>query len=350
MIDPAHAYSKRRSERFFQIEPNASNGSAKRWRTRSRSDRGWRGVASARAVISDRGRSRPPTKLPQTGQIREPAALRKTRNRIEVRLRHRHGARRVLDGRFQHHRLAWRLVEVEVAAQGAEAVRGFTHRRARVGSAVVSRVEALSPEEVVLDELEIRVEAERLMVHVALPRVRADHEGGNADAVLLTTDYGWRHVVVEAAPVVPGEEDRGRAPVRARHDRVDHPGHVRLPRADCAERMLRVVARRDDPRHGRQLAGDRVLPQLSVRNDVAELVVVVDGLEVRQGVPDLRGLNDLGVRLALHRTGATVGLGALLEVVAPAHARLVQQVGDVGPAVVGRLRRAWLVVWVDRVE
>ena len=42
--------------------------------------------------------------------------------------------------------------------------------------------------------------------------------------------------VIAWKPVVPGQEDRGRAPVRAAHDRVDHTGDVRLAAANRGRR------------------------------------------------------------------------------------------------------------------
>jgi len=47
-----------------------------------------------------------------------------------------------------------------------------------------------------------------------------------------------QHVVVEAAPVVPHEEDRGRVPVRSLHDRVDQVGDVRLTSGDVRGRVI----------------------------------------------------------------------------------------------------------------
>ena len=61
----------------------------------------------------------------------------------------------------------------------------------------------------------VGVEAERLVVDVALLGVRADHQPRHPQAVAVRVDRRRHDVVVEAAPVVPGEEDRGRAPSRA---------------------------------------------------------------------------------------------------------------------------------------
>src|SRR5437016_6426064 len=88
--------------------------------------------------------------------------------------------RRQLVGRNprQEHRLARPLVEVKVLDQVAEDARLLAHRRPRVGSAVGLGVEALPAEEVVLDELQVGVETERLLVDVAPASVGTDHQAG----------------------------------------------------------------------------------------------------------------------------------------------------------------------------
>jgi hypothetical protein len=48
------------------------------------------------------------------------------------------------------------------------------------------------------------------------------------DTETLAVDARRLDVVVEASPVVPGEEDRGRLPVEALHDRVDQAGNEGL--------------------------------------------------------------------------------------------------------------------------
>ena len=93
-----------------------------------------------------------------------------------------------------------------------------------------------------------------LVVDEALAGVRADDDARDAHAVALGVDLRRHHVVVEAAPVIPGQEDRGGVPVRAVHDRVDDPGHVGLARADQGRRVLAVGGLGHDPRHLRQRA------------------------------------------------------------------------------------------------
>jgi hypothetical protein len=130
------------------------------------------------------------------------------------------------------------LREVKVVGQVAEDRLVLADVGTRIGTPVGLRIDALTTEEVVLDELHVGVEAERLVVDVALLRVGADHQPRDAQPVAQGVDLGRLHAVVEAAPVVPGEEDRGAAPVRAAHDRVDQAGDVGLAGADQARRVL----------------------------------------------------------------------------------------------------------------
>ena len=70
--------------------------------------------------------------------------------------------------------------EVEVLGEVSEYPNALAHSRARVGAAVVRRIEASTIEEVVFDELRVRVEAQDLVVDVAAPGVRTDDEARNA--------------------------------------------------------------------------------------------------------------------------------------------------------------------------
>ena len=145
--------------------------------------------------------------------------------------------------------------EVELAEQVTENRRVLAYVGARVRPAVVGRVEALAAQEPVLDERGVRVEAERLVVDVPGPRPRADQQPRHPQAVALLVHGGRCDVVVEAAPVVPGEEDRRRGPVGALHHVVDQPGDVRLPVADLRRRVLAHCYRRDHPAHVREVPG-----------------------------------------------------------------------------------------------
>src|SRR5437588_158942 len=82
--------------------------------------------------------------------------------------------------------------------------------RAGVGAAVGLGVEPLSAEEVVLDELGVGVEAQRLVIDEPPLRVGANHECRHLQPIPVLVHVRWPDVVVEPAPIVPGHEDRGR--------------------------------------------------------------------------------------------------------------------------------------------
>jgi hypothetical protein len=69
---------------------------------------------------------------------------------------------------------------VELGREVSEDGRVLAHVWAWVGTTVRKRVDAGSSEEVVLDELQIRVEAQGLVIDVTVAGVRADHEPGDA--------------------------------------------------------------------------------------------------------------------------------------------------------------------------
>src|SRR5262249_53995406 len=138
------------------------------------------------------------------------------------------------------------------------------------------------------------------------------------------------HVVVYAAPVVPGQEDRAGLPVAAAHDGVDDPGHERLAGAHLRGRVLAVLDVGHDPRHLRQGAGLGRRQETGQRLDVAGLVVLVHVAEPRQDAPGLRDA-----------VAVAAALAAVVEIVAPAHLVLVQQPGEVGPRVRSRVVRGW---------
>src|SRR5690348_227881 len=75
--------------------------------------------------------------------------------------------------RPQDERRSRLLPEVEVVREAAEDRQRLAHVRPRVRAPIRLRVEALTAEEVVLDEFRVGVEAEDLVVDVAPSRVRA---------------------------------------------------------------------------------------------------------------------------------------------------------------------------------
>src|SRR5947209_8857223 len=133
---------------------------------------------------------------------------------------------------WQDHRRPRKLPEVEVLAEISEQQVVLADVGPGVWAAVGGGIQPFAAEEVVLDELVVGIVAEYLMVDVAAARVRADDDSGHAEAEAVAIDGGGYHVVIEATPVVPCEEDRRARPVRALHDRVDEPGHICLTAAD----------------------------------------------------------------------------------------------------------------------
>ena len=153
-------------------------------------------------------------------------------------------------------------------------------------------------------------------------------------------------MVVEAAPVVPLQEDCRRVPVGALHGGIDDGGDVRLALVDARRRVLAVGLRRGDPGDSRQftfLGCGEVAVQ---RVDVAQLVILLHVLEQGQRVPDPRGQGVLLYR----RTGErgvvrAVGLVARLHVVRPRDVMVVEEPGEIRPGIrhVGRARAEGLV-------
>src|SRR6187200_3644011 len=100
-----------------------------------------------------------------------------------------------------------RLREIELPAQIAELLHVLPNRRTGIGPSHVLTIQSLAVQEPILDELEIRIEGQRLRVDVqrALDP-RTDYERGDPKAVPSLIDDRGNDVVVEPAPVVPGHE------------------------------------------------------------------------------------------------------------------------------------------------
>src|SRR6202165_3854389 len=226
-------------------------------------------------------------------------------------------------GHGMHRERRWRsrcLVEIEIGGEIPQNLETFPDVGSRIGSAIGVGVDPLTVQERVFDELVVGIEAENLVVDVALLRVRADDDAGHAQAVTIDVDRRWYHMVVEAAPVIPGQEDWGAAPIGARHDRIHQAGHIRLADADPRRRVLTDGARGNHPANRRQRAtagrGVEVLDRL----DVAQLPVVLDRVEVGKRIPDAWSLRVLLDGTAGDTGGIlTVGLGGVDHVVSPAH-------------------------------
>ena len=115
------------------------------------------------------------------------------------------------------------------------------------------------------------------------PGVRADDQGGHPEPVAVLVDRGRDHVVVEAAPVVPGQEDRGGIPVGAFHDGIDQVGDVGLAGGEVRRRVVAVGLGGGDPGdRGQGAVLGRGVERRQVL-DVAELAVLLDVGEAWEG-------------------------------------------------------------------
>ncbi len=100
----------------------------------------------------------------------------------------------------------WRsgcLIEIEVAGEIAQRRVSLAAIGTRVGTIVGGEIEALPAEEIVLDELQVRVVTEKLVVDVALLGIRTGHDFRHSQAIAVLVNDRRFNVVVETAPVVP---------------------------------------------------------------------------------------------------------------------------------------------------
>ena len=164
-------------------------------------------------------------------------------------------------------------------------------------------------------------------------RVRADHEGRYADAVAVAVDRRRHDMVVEAAPVVPGQEDGAARPIGALHHGIDQARDPRLTGRDEIRRVFAVGVVRDDPRNRGQRARLGVGEESRRGPDVPELAVLVHRHEVGQRVPQAAGACALRLRCTRHLALVAVRLRPLANVVAPGDVVVVEQVGEVCPRV-----------------
>ena len=112
-------------------------------------------------------------------------------------------------------------------------------------------------------------------------------------------------MVVEAAPVVPPDEDGRRRPVGTVHDGVHDARHERLARTHRRWRVFTHVTRWDDPGHRRQRTAGGVFQKACI--------LVLDP-EVQLGLPGQAGLGEVrepvvmakAVELISHPQGANV--------------------------------------------
>src|SRR5205085_1429912 len=85
-----------------------------------------------------------------------------------------------------------------------------------IGPAVGAGVEALAVAEAALAELVVGGEGQRLMIDVALAGAGADDDPRHAEPVAVLVDARRGDLVLDPAPVVPGQEARRPVPSRPR--------------------------------------------------------------------------------------------------------------------------------------
>src|SRR6266536_5363110 len=146
------------------------------------------------------------------------------------------------------------------------------------------------------------------MVDPASPAEGTDHQPGDPQAVAVLIDLRRYDVIVEPTPVVPGDKDGRGRPIRTLHHRVHQPGHPGLTVADQGRWVLAVVLVRDDPGDGGELALPGSDEEVVRRPDVADLLVLVNGHEVGERVPDLRDAHLLELGHAYRRPVVAVRL------------------------------------------
>jgi hypothetical protein len=150
-----------------------------------------------------------------------------------------HARGRGLAGRWagrQDQRRPGRLGEVEVSCQVAEVGSVLADPWPLVRSAVSAGVDARAAEEAVLDELKVGVETECLVVNVPEFGVGTDHDAGHPKSVAVLVDCRRHYVIVETAPLVPGQKDGSRVPIGPLHDRIHQAGNVALAGAYACAR------------------------------------------------------------------------------------------------------------------
>ena len=153
-----------------------------------------------------------------------------------------------------HRQMQWRprcLRKVKVFAQVAQQRRILTHVRPRVSPPVSGRIQPLAASEIILDEFDVRVEAESLVIDEALARIRADNDSRNAQPIAKVIGSGRDDVIVETSPVVPRQENRRAAPLRRLHYGVDQMSDITLAGCDVRLGMLAGLPVRRYPRNRR---------------------------------------------------------------------------------------------------
>jgi hypothetical protein len=181
----------------------------------------------------------------------------------------------------------------------------------RIGPAISGRIEPGTAQEVILDEPEVGVAAQRLMVDEAAAGARGDDDPGYTQAVAVAVNHRRRHMIVEATPVIPAQEDCRGVPHWALHRGVDQRRDVGLSLVRAPRRVLAISLRWHDPANRGQRTGLRSRQVVADRLNVAELIVLPDVAEQGQRIPyPRRGETLSDRRTSFCRVVPAVRLGA----------------------------------------
>src|SRR5712692_5418948 len=155
-------------------------------------------------------------------------------------------------------------------------------------------------------------------------------------------------MVVEAAPLIVGEEDGRTGPIAALHDRVDLLDGPVLPNAGGVGRMLTIFFWGNHPGEGRQVArlsiAHKLLPRHDILTPVAAVANMMNGIESRPDIAaflgswgvilptDTRGIHAISDRRKVEagkRGGSVIQLdpGIRVGVTAPAIGRSARVAG-----------------------
>ncbi len=235
----------------------------------------------------------------------------------------------------QNHRRAWCLGKVEVRQQITQSRSLLPYTGSRVRATIRPGVDALTIQKVIFNKLEICIKAERLMINIALFGIGADDQAGYPQAIAVLINHWWHNMIVESTPVVPGEENGRAVPIRSLHDGVDEAGDVGLANADEGRWMFALFPIWRHPRNcwQRAILGGRV--EIAHRLDVGELPILLDGVKIRQRVPNPWRLRPLPHGSTRCRVIIAVRLCARRDIIGPTHVGLMQQVGEVCPGIIG---------------
>src|SRR5262249_45876288 len=131
----------------------------------------------------------------------------------------------------------------------------------------------------IFNKLQYRRKFERFVLDVAGSCPGRDDQQRYARSESEIVDSRRRHMIVEAAKVVPRQEDYRRFPVRPLHDSIDLLHRPVFANAHTSRRMLTPAGAYDQPTYGRQTAVLGVGQKVSGRHYV---------LRPELGEPDMR--------------------------------------------------------------